>query len=77
MATKKLLVTELPEGATPESVKAAIQRKYDVRVLEVRPVSRNGSISSLQAVYVPTDDSSDPAVATTFAQLNQNGSNSE
>ncbi|AUG97428.1 hypothetical protein AWU82_28550 [Pseudomonas glycinae] len=77
MATKKLLVTELPEGATPESVKAAIQRKYDVRVLEVGPVSRKGSITSLQAVYVPADDLSDPAAATTFAQLNQNGSNSE
>ena len=31
--------------------------------------TKNGSITSVQAVYVPADDYTDPAVATTFAHL--------
>ena len=31
--------------------------------------TRNGSITSVQAVYVPADDLTDPAPATTFAHL--------
>ncbi len=31
--------------------------------------TKNGSITSVQAVYVPADDFTDPAVATTFAHL--------
>ncbi|MBQ4226836.1 MAG: F0F1 ATP synthase subunit beta, partial [Clostridia bacterium] len=31
--------------------------------------TRNGSITSVQAVYVPADDYTDPAPATTFAHL--------
>ena len=39
-------------------------------VLEERITStRKGSITSVQAVYVPADDYTDPAVATTFAHL--------
>jgi F-type H+-transporting ATPase subunit beta len=39
-------------------------------VLQERITStRNGSITSVQAVYVPADDLTDPAPATTFAHL--------
>ena len=31
--------------------------------------TKNGSITSIQAVYVPADDYTDPAPATTFAHL--------
>ena len=31
--------------------------------------TKNGSITSVQAVYVPADDPTDPAPATTFAHL--------
>ena len=31
--------------------------------------TKNGSITSVQAVYVPADDLTDPALATTFAHL--------
>jgi F-type H+-transporting ATPase subunit beta len=31
--------------------------------------TKNGSITSVQAVYVPADDATDPAPATTFAHL--------
>src|SRR5207237_8321870 len=31
--------------------------------------TRNGSITSVQAIYVPADDYTDPAPATTFAHL--------
>lgn len=34
--------------------------------------TRNGSITSIQAVYVPADDLTDPAPATTFAHLDAN-----
>jgi F-type H+-transporting ATPase subunit beta len=31
--------------------------------------TKNGSITSVQAIYVPADDLSDPAPATTFSHL--------
>ena len=31
--------------------------------------TKNGSVTSVQAVYVPADDLTDPAPATTFAHL--------
>jgi F-type H+-transporting ATPase subunit beta len=34
--------------------------------------TKNGSITSVQAVYVPADDLTDPAPATTFAHLDAN-----
>ena len=33
--------------------------------------TKKGSITSVQAVYVPADDLTDPAPATTFAHLTQ------
>ena len=33
------------------------------------PLLRTGSITSIQAVYVPADDLTDPSPATTFAHL--------
>jgi F-type H+-transporting ATPase subunit beta len=42
----------------------------DMGELQERITStKNGSITSIQAVYVPADDYSDPAPATTFAHL--------
>lgn len=70
MATKTLLVMGLPEGATPDSVKAAIQRKYKVQVLEMGSISRKGSITSVQTIYAPADDLTDPAPAIAFVHLN-------
>ena len=35
----------------------------------MREVESNGSITSVQAIYVPADDYTDPAPATTFAHL--------
>ena len=35
----------------------------------VRTSTKKGSITSIQAVYVPADDLTDPAPATTFAHL--------
>ena len=32
-------------------------------------INNDGSITSIQAVYVPADDYTDPAPATTFAHL--------
>ena len=40
---------------------AALQEKIDI--------NKNGSITSFQAVYVPADDLTDPAVVTTFSYL--------
>jgi F0F1-type ATP synthase beta subunit len=34
--------------------------------------TKRGSITSVQAVYVPADDLTDPAPATTFAHLGRN-----
>lgn len=69
MPNKTLLVTELPEGTTPEKVKEVIQQKYYVKVVEVGAVIRKGSITSVQAVYAPANEHEDPPPATTFAQL--------
>ena len=42
----------------------------EVGALQERITStKNGSITSVQAVYVPADDLTDPAPATTFAHL--------
>ena len=42
----------------------------ELGALEERITStKNGSITSVQAVYVPADDLTDPAPATTFAHL--------
>ena len=50
----------------------AISRPWQLRwvALQERIAStKNGSVTSVQAVYVPADDLTDPAPATTFAHL--------
>ena len=42
----------------------------DLGVLQERIASlKNGSVTAVQAIYVPADDVTDPAPATTFAHL--------
>ena len=43
--------------------------ELDSRMLPTVTSTRNGSITSIQAVYVPSDDMTDPAPATTFIHL--------
>ena len=43
--------------------------ELDSRMLPTVTSTRNGSITSIQAVYVPADDMTDPAPATTFIHL--------
>ncbi|HZV76790.1 MAG TPA: F0F1 ATP synthase subunit beta [Candidatus Babeliales bacterium] len=57
-------------GRMPSAVGYQPTLGSDMGVLEERITStRKGSITSVQAVYVPADDYTDPAVATTFAHL--------
>jgi len=57
-------------GRMPSAVGYQPTLSTDIGVLEERITStRKGSITSVQAVYVPADDYTDPAVATTFAHL--------
>lgn len=57
-------------GRMPSAVGYQPTLSTDVGELEERITStRNGSITSVQAVYVPADDLTDPAPATTFAHL--------
>lgn len=57
-------------GRTPSAVGYQPTLATDVGTLEERITStRNGSITSVQAVYVPADDLTDPAPATIFAHL--------
>ena len=45
----------------------------EMGVLQERITStKTGSITSVQAVYVPADDLTDPSPATTFAHLGRN-----
>ena len=46
---------------TPDNEKGALQERI--------ASTKNGSVTSVQAVYVPADDLTDPAPATTFAHL--------
>ena len=49
---------------------AAINMATDMGAMQERITStKNGSITSIQAVYVPADDLTDPAPATSFAHL--------
>ena len=55
-------------GRMPSAVGYQPSLGTEMGVLEERITStRKGSITSVQAVYVPADDYTDPAVATTFA----------
>jgi len=57
-------------GRMPSAVGYQPTLGTDVGVLQERITSTNeGSITSIQAVYVPADDLTDPAPATTFAHL--------
>jgi len=57
-------------GRIPSAVGYQPTLATDMGELEERIVStRNGAITSVQAIYVPADDLTDPAPATTFAHL--------
>ncbi|HEY5584553.1 MAG TPA: F0F1 ATP synthase subunit beta [Ruminiclostridium sp.] len=57
-------------GRVPSAVGYQPTLATDVGTLQERIASTNkGSITSVQAVYVPADDMTDPAPATTFAHL--------
>ncbi|MCQ2911371.1 MAG: F0F1 ATP synthase subunit beta [Clostridia bacterium] len=57
-------------GRMPSAVGYQPTLANDVGTLQERITStKNGSITSVQAVYVPADDLTDPAPATTFAHL--------
>ena len=52
--------------------RSAISRRWPPRWASCRsasPSTKKGSITSVQAIYVPADDLTDPAPATTFAHL--------
>lgn len=58
-------------GRIPSAVGYQPTLATDMGVLQERiTTTTKGSITSVQAVYVPADDLSDPAPATTFAHLN-------
>jgi F-type H+-transporting ATPase subunit beta len=57
-------------GRLPSAVGYAPTLGTDMGMLQERITStKRGSITSMQAVYVPADDYTDPAPATTFAHL--------
>merc|ERR1712166_1302220 len=57
-------------GRMPSAVGYQPMLATEMGVLQERITStKNGSITSIQAVYVPADDLTDPAPATTFAHL--------
>ncbi|MCG8516032.1 MAG: F0F1 ATP synthase subunit beta [Halanaerobiales bacterium] len=57
-------------GRMPSAVGYQPTLAYDVGSLQERITStKKGSITSVQAIYVPADDLTDPAPATTFAHL--------
>lgn len=60
-------------GRLPSAVGYQPTLANEVGALQERITStKNGSITSVQAVYVPADDLTDPAPATTFAHLDAN-----
>lgn len=57
-------------GRLPSAVGYQPNLQQEMGLLQERITStKNGSITSVQAVYVPADDLTDPAPATTFAHL--------
>ena len=57
-------------GRVPSAVGYQPTLQTEMGALQERiPSTKNGSITSVQAVYVPADDLTDPAPATTFAHL--------
>jgi len=60
-------------GRIPSAVGYQPTLATDLGALQERiTTTRSGSITSVQAVYVPADDLTDPAPATTFAHLDAN-----
>lgn len=60
-------------GRIPSAVGYQPTLASDLGVLQERiTTTKKGSITSVQAVYVPADDLTDPAPATTFAHLDAN-----
>lgn len=60
-------------GRIPSAVGYQPTLSTEMGALQERITStKNGSITSIQAVYVPADDLTDPAPATTFAHLERN-----
>jgi len=60
-------------GRIPSAVGYQPTLATDLGALQERiTTTKNGSITSVQAVYVPADDLTDPAPATTFAHLDAN-----
>jgi F-type H+-transporting ATPase subunit beta len=58
-------------GRLPSAVGYQPNLQQEMGMLQERITStKQGSITSVQAVYVPADDMTDPAPATTFAHLN-------
>ena len=57
-------------GRTPSAVGYQPTLASDIGVLQERIASlKNGSVTEVQAIYVPADDVTDPTPATTFAHL--------
>src|SRR5699024_3581687 len=57
-------------GRTPSAVGYQPTLANEIGSLQERITStKSGSITSVQAIYVPADDFTDPATATTFAHL--------
>ena len=56
-------------GRIPSAVGYQPTLATEMGELQERITSTNGSITSVQAIYVPADDLTDPAPATTFAHL--------
>ena len=57
-------------GRTPSAVGYQPTLATEIGALQERIAStKAGSITSVQAIYVPADDFTDPATATTFAHL--------
>src|SRR5437667_7253990 len=57
-------------GRMPSAVRYQPTLATEMGIMQERITStKNGSITSVQAVYVPADDLTDPAPATTFAHL--------
>jgi len=59
------LLGRMPSAVGYQPTLASEMGKLEERITS----TRKGSITSVQAVYVPADDLTDPAVATTFAHL--------
>jgi F-type H+-transporting ATPase subunit beta len=58
-------------GRMPSAVGYQPTLATEMGAMQERITSNKGSITSVQAVYVPADDLTDPAPATTFAHLMQ------